>query len=153
IGDEQRGGGGAFTEIAEIRRYEDEGRDHRRAGDDGEQGRKETADPPFVEIQDGEASLADFLGDDASDQVTGYDEEDIDADETAAEGLAAGMEEHDGKHGDGAQAVNVWAILHAGRDILFAIPSPSRRLCVACLRLFCGFPVIFPRVAGGRSPG
>ncbi len=54
------------------------------------------------------------------DQVTGDDEEDIDADESAGQPARIDVVCHDGKHGDGTQAVDVWPV---GR----ALEHPDRR--------------------------
>ena len=75
-----------------------------------EQRRQDTQDPALVEIGERERSFADVRVDHAADQISGNDEEDIDADKAAGKAGDAHVIEQHGNDGDRAQAVDVGAV-------------------------------------------
>jgi hypothetical protein len=95
VGRRQGRRGGALAEVPQVVGEEDERAEDERDEDHGEQGREDASHPALVEGQEGEAARLEVAQDDRGDQVAGDDEEHVDADEAAAEGGNAGVEEQD----------------------------------------------------------
>ena len=85
--------------------------EHQARNQHGQQGREYPAYAPPVELGETETTLLQVLEDDRRDEVAGYDEEDIHADKTSAAPTREGVEENHGQHGEGAQAVDIGAVL------------------------------------------
>ena len=81
-----------------------------------EQGGQDAQDPSLVEVPERERSLADVRIDHAADQISRYDEEDIDADEAARKAGNAGVVEQHRNNGERPQAIDVGAVFHRTRD-------------------------------------
>lgn len=67
-----------------------------------------------------------FLQQQAGDQISAYDEEDVDADEAAAEEAETGMEKDNGNDRDGAKAVDFRSVAHRPPS---ALPKPNMAPC------------------------
>lgn len=63
-------------------------------------------------------SLVDFLGDDQRDEITGYHEENVDADKPAAENPKSRMEQNDRQDGERPQTVYVFSVGHCPEPIV-----------------------------------
>ncbi len=102
--------------VGDLQRRRD--RDVHEAGHDqrDERGRQQPAEPPRVEAGEPDAAEPEQIAEQQlGDEVARQDEEDVDAHVTAGEAAVAGVEQHDEVDGDRAQAVEVRAVLRAGR--------------------------------------
>jgi hypothetical protein len=84
--------------------------DHERGQHDERKCRHDAPCAPREEVRQGERVPRDLLVQERGDQESRDDEEDIDADETPGDLRGRRMEGDDGKHGDGAQAVDMGQI-------------------------------------------
>ena len=73
--------------------------------------RKDSPDPAGVEIPKPEVAAIKALEDDTRNEKPGYYKENIDADKTTCDSGRKGVKGHDRQHCDGAQSINVWAIV------------------------------------------
>ena len=89
-------------------------RERDRGGEHDEEGGDDAADAAGVEVGDGECAGGDSRDDDAADEVSGDDEEDVDADVAAGEVRDAEMRGEDEEDGEGAEAVDVGAVVGPG---------------------------------------
>ena len=76
-----------------------------------QEGGQDSPDSPFVEMDNVDPARVGFATDDSGDEETRNDEEDIDPDIAAADPAHPGMKQHDRRHRDRAQPVNVAPIL------------------------------------------
>ena len=87
---------------------------HGQAGEQQEHGRQQAAGTTQPELAEGDAPGALVLGDQQQrDQVAADHEEDLDAEEPAAQPLVVGVVDHHADHGQGAQAVEPGQVRHA----------------------------------------
>ena len=78
-----------------------------------QQRRQDTPRPAFIKAPDAVALLLDLGKENAADQKAADDKKDIDAEEASGQpALEAGMEQDDRADGNGAQAVDIFAVLH-----------------------------------------
>jgi len=99
------------AEPAELLGREDQGRRGDGEADGGEERREDPSNSALVEVSDGEATGVEVSQDDSGDEISGDDEEDIDANEPAAETGRSDMEEEHGEHGNAAKPVDIAAML------------------------------------------
>jgi len=106
VGDEQRRGQRVDAQQRQrVRRQHDRG--ERGAGDHREHGGQDATGTAQVEPAEGDRAAAIELGEQqARDQETGDDEEQVDAEETALGVEPVGVEHHDTENGQGAQTVD-----------------------------------------------
>lgn len=72
-----------------------------------QQRRQDSAAPPGVEQEERKARLLQILANDRGDQKAGDHEEDVYADETLREEVRIRVKDHDQRHRDGPQCVDV----------------------------------------------
>ena len=106
----------AFREALQVRGQQPEPGEGQAGEHDQEQRRQDAPGAPFVEMDEGEAAPLHVGQDDGRDQVAADDEEDVDADITAAEARHAGMEQDHGDDGDGPEPVDFRTVFH-GRTL------------------------------------
>ena len=116
IRNEERGIPEALAELRDIPRQHQQHCSQRARQIDDQESRHDAPGAAVVEAGEGEASCLDVVGDEAGDQETGDDEEDVDADEAAAEPRHLGVEQDDDEHGNRSQAVDVPAVVHERRS-------------------------------------
>ena len=93
-----RRGGCAETELGELfRRKKCDGGDRSSREHDNESG-DDAADTSFVEPREGKTSQLQFTDDDRSNQISGDDEENINADKSAAKSPKIKVKENDGQN-------------------------------------------------------
>ncbi len=83
---------------------------HQHRAQHHDQRRENPPDTPAIEIGQAEPFPGEVARDQAADQEARNYEEDVDADETARDGLRKGVKIHHQQHGDGAQAVDIGPI-------------------------------------------
>ena len=112
VGDVEEGGDDVAAEAVEGVGHEQ----HGPRGDDEEhevQRRQQAPPPPQPELAPVDAAGAfPLLGHERRDQVAAHDEEDVHAEEAARDPGEPEVEEHHGRHGDGADAVQGRAVPH-----------------------------------------
>ena len=142
----------AFREALQVRGQQPEPGEGQAGEHDQEQRRQDAPGAPFVEMDEGEAAPLHVGQDDGRDQVAADDEEDVDADITAAEARHAGMEQDHGDDGDGPEPVDFRTVFHGGGLSLIARTKDSgpwgsvgggekrERACIAAgpFRFGCG---------------
>jgi hypothetical protein len=99
-----------LAEVSVIIKQEGKPAEDQRGTQYQEQSGKDTQDAAEIEIAQGEAVFAQAVEQDAADQKTGDDEENVDADESAFDPGGKVVIADDGKHRDGAQSVDVRAV-------------------------------------------
>jgi hypothetical protein len=123
VGDGEGGGDEGLAEVDELVGEKVDGGDEGEGEQHAEEGGEDAADAAFVKFQDGEAVVGEAGGgdvaeDDGADEVAGDDEEDVDADEAAGEAADGHVGAEDGEDGEGAEAVDVGAVVEGGLGLV-----------------------------------
>ena len=110
-----------------VGRQKDEPGGNAREHDDEGQCRQDASCAAPIEAADRELAALEIVEQAAADQIARYHEEDVDAGEAAGNGGDAEMEEHDGKHRNGPQAIDVAPVVHlaAPHDAVGGIRVPQ----------------------------
>lgn len=117
---EDRRDGAASERLQFGWRQQDQGKDARRQ-EHGEQGRKDSPRATCVKIAEMKVAIPDFAENDRADEIARYDEEDVDADETARQKRRIGMKQDDRRDRNRTKSVNI-------RPILQEMPLARRML-------------------------
>jgi hypothetical protein len=120
VGRAQHSVGSAGADLAQFPGAEKVVLQHQRRGDDHDERGENAAYPPVVECQQGEAPAVHLRDQQGRDQVSGYHEEDVDADEAAGKRHAVVEHQHRDDR-DRSQPVNVRTILQRTKPLSRAV--------------------------------
>ncbi len=106
--------GQALGETLQLVRQQQDPRKRKTDGEHEEQRRQNPASAPLVKAQQAEGARVELCQQDAGNQVSADDKENIDADEAAAESAQTGVKQHHRQEGYSSQAINFGTIAHQG---------------------------------------
>ena len=141
VGDERRHRGKAAAVAVEQADGRPQPGERDEARDDQQQRRQDPSRPPLVEARQGERPRLPLGDDQAGDEIAADDEEDVDADEAAADRIHAGVPEDDRRDRNRPQPVDFPATQHPTASPAGASrrPAPWRAPGETALRLAaCG---------------
>jgi hypothetical protein len=116
VGEERGTARGLLAELRELARQQHVPAECQRGEQHQHQRGKDAPDAPRIEVAVGEIAGREALQKDGRDQETRDHEEDVDADEAAGQQARKGVVRQHRAHRDGAQAVNVRAVLGMHRS-------------------------------------